>query len=94
MMQYNGVPLDGREMKIQLATSELPSSPSRRIASSGGFKRGSPTRGGFGRGRGRGGRGAKRGAPGNKSGPKKQPTAEELDAELEEFSKARFANEA
>lgn len=95
MKQYNGVPLDGRAMNIQLTTSEIPSPP--RASQSGQtsrFQNGnqSQRRGGAGpkgrpmRGGGRGGRGG--GAGGrlrNKKNP--APTAEELDAELDAYSK-------
>lgn len=71
MKQYNNVPLDGRPMNIQIASSAIPGS---------GRGRGSSPRGAFssrgrGGGRGRGGRG----------GQRKVPTAEELDAELDAY---------
>lgn len=84
MKQYNGVPLDGRPMNIQLVTSAVGAaalSPASRLgyAATGGGGGGSQRpRGGFrGRGRGRGGRG------GNVQ--RKVPTAEELDAELDAY---------
>ncbi|KAL0272250.1 UNVERIFIED_CONTAM: hypothetical protein PYX00_005303 [Menopon gallinae] len=95
MKQYNGVPLDGRPMNIQLATSEVPT-----------FSRGlnrirqgriqKPARAGFQRGRGSrqsssnlllpGNRriGAGRGGMRNQG---RQITAEELDAELDAYVK-------
>ncbi|XP_060529443.1 THO complex subunit 4 [Cylas formicarius] len=86
MKQYNGVPLDGRAMNIQMTTSEIPS-PGRRVGGPTGpvvrdrkFNK-SPRGGGKGRpvrGRGRGG---------SNRMPRKQPTAEELDAELDAYSK-------
>ncbi|KAH7949932.1 hypothetical protein HPB49_017141 [Dermacentor silvarum] len=88
MKQYNGVPLDGRPMNIQLVTSAIGAaalSPASRLgyaATGGGGGGGAPSqrpRGGFrGRGRGRGGRGG-----GNVQ--RKVPTAEELDAELDAY---------
>ncbi|XP_053598904.1 THO complex subunit 4 [Microplitis demolitor] len=98
MKQYNGVPLDGREMNIQVATSELPVTTSirgsSRLAASN-FPQRSTTnrfRGARGAGatRGRGGASGRRGAGGRGGGtrtPAKTPTAEELDAELEAYVK-------
>ncbi|KAJ8664891.1 hypothetical protein QAD02_006553 [Eretmocerus hayati] len=104
MKQYNGVPLDGREMNIQLATSEVPSGSSIRGSrlGGGGFKprgsfRGRGGRGSFSGGRGGRGRGGDRpsggrGGGGARGQTRKQPTAEELDAELEEYVKSKAAN--
>ena len=53
MKQYNGVPLDGRPMSIQIATSEVngaATSPLRRVGSGGGGRVEKPKRGGSGTG--------------------------------------------
>ncbi|GBN57604.1 THO complex subunit 4 [Araneus ventricosus] len=81
MKQYNGVPLDGRPMNIQITSSTLPSVSRGRIGSLGGgggggnrsFNRGRLS----GNSRGRGGRGG--------ASQRKVPTAEELDAELDAY---------
>ena len=103
MKQYNGVPLDGRAMSIQLATSELAPlvSPRRPSPMQGVRRRG----GDSGRSRGSSGRiekkrpapaGAKRGGGGKRGGRggrggKKEPSksAAELDQELDTYLKAR-----
>ncbi|XP_017785400.1 PREDICTED: THO complex subunit 4 [Nicrophorus vespilloides] len=100
MKQYNGVPLDGRAMNIQITTSEIQSVlRSGRIMGGGptgpiGMERkfssnnrgGSPRRGGPKsrptRGRGGGGRN-----PRNTKKPGAPPTAEQLDAELDAYTK-------
>ena len=88
MKQYNGVPLDGRPMAIQMATSDLNAIANRLTSprantSNGAQKRiGGP--GGANRGQQRGG--ARGGQRGGKRGPKQPaPTADELDAELESY---------
>jgi len=91
MKQYDGVPLDGRPMHIQFATSEVPPVKSGRVQQriTNRVKRiGSPgkaVRGGINRGRRiiRGGRGGGGGGRNNRAAP--QPTAEELDAELDAY---------
>ncbi|XP_072949321.1 THO complex subunit 4 isoform X2 [Epargyreus clarus] len=99
MKQYNGVPLDGRAMNIQLATSEINTFRNEeRIRPAGGA--GGQVRRSVGRGAGggsrpqtvsRGGRGARRGRGGAGAGAgrgkRPVPTAEQLDAELDAYVK-------
>lgn len=80
MMQYNGVHLDGRPMKVSMegGVGVTAVGPVKRLGQ-GGQGRGGRGRGG--RGRGRGGRGGGRGG--------KPKTAEELDAEMDAFLKTK-----
>jgi len=84
MKQYNGVPLDGRPMKIQLV-SDGGSTVGRTSASTGGAEFNRPKTSGT-RGRGQGGRGGTRGGSRGGAREKKTPvTAEDLDADLDSY---------
>eukprot|EP00096_Caligus_rogercresseyi_P016602 TRINITY_DN932_c0_g1_i1.p1 TRINITY_DN932_c0_g1~~TRINITY_DN932_c0_g1_i1.p1 ORF type:complete len:268 (+),score=96.73 TRINITY_DN932_c0_g1_i1:76-804(+) len=97
MKQYNGVPLDGRAMTIQMATSDFIASkpaggaPRAKGGPQPGGGKGSPRR------RSNGGRvtkvsrGAGGGRRGGKQGGKRSPvpTAEDLDKQLDSYNSAR-----
>lgn len=78
MKQYNGVPLDGRPMKIEMAGATVVQQQPERSTQGQNRTRGG---GGGGRGSGRGARGGGGGAGGRKEPPKK----EDLDADLDAF---------
>lgn len=98
MKQYNGVPLDGRAMNIQLATSEISGIRSEGRIGGGGGGGGPVRRSSFkgpqGRNQGSGGGssgarrgGGGRGRGGGRGGKRPTPTAEQLDAELDAYVK-------
>ena len=93
LKQYNGVPLDGRPMRIEMAGSGVEASMEVRRPMGGGVRkspgpRKSPFRSSGGRGGG-GGRGSKPGRGGSRGGggggKKEEKSKEDLDAEMDAY---------
>jgi len=96
LKQYNGVPLDGRPMRIEMAGVEAEVEPLRRPMGGGIRKspgpRKSPFRSTGGRGGGGGGRFNRGGGGGGRGGraeKKEAPSKEDLDAEMDTYMKAK-----
>ena len=101
LKQYNGVPLDGRPMRIEMAGVEAEVEPLRRPMGGGVRKspgpRKSPFRGSGGRDGGRGGGRPGRGGGGGGRGgggrgereKKKEVSKEDLDAEMDTYMKSK-----
>lgn len=90
MKTYNGVPLDGRPMSIQVATSEIPQAPIRKAPSFATNKpRGQTIRKGAPAGRrfgGGGGRGGSARGGGQKRERKTEVSIDQLNAELDAYT--------